>query len=780
MIKLRIDGQECDLGADFRLPEHIVKLDMARLGDLNALRQGHSVEVEIPSSPCNDSIMCYPADAKAAQHFNQSHHEAQIEVDGATLMQGVVHLVQTVADKQGASAYHLRIYQGGEDWMETMARKKLSETDLEYEKIFSTETIEASWTDDVAVRFLPLHYDSYTPEQAEATLNPLLRIMTVDDYHPFLSVEKLTKAIFAQAGYQVESQFMESEEFKSLLISGKYASVSEVAQSRLAAIMGFEAGRSAEVSATASNRGMVWLSPASLTNSTGNFVNTTEGEGLYNSNGVFSITEDRGMWYYPKTTQIVGFEYEFRYKTPYTIVSPSRLAGFDSIYLGENADFKFELPNPFKDCRDSLRADGEYVCRLFADTNNLRLRLVGTAGRVQGLLAEIHGQKTIFTVPTDLANCSCELQIYGTNGAYTPYEGEWAIYESYVEEDSEIEVAVKLRTPAEEITPATGKSFNGIYIYGAQADQRLTLLQGTRLRAVFSPAPALGTTLRWTDIAPKDASQLEFIDSIRQMFNLRFITSDSERKVYIEPLTQLLSNDVKDWRDRVICSDKITVQDSAKGISRERLLGYRAEVDGAVGRFNDTEQTKLGEWEYRMTNRISTPSLKEIRNALFSPTLTAQTKTDTPSAMIMQVGDRDAEDQSLTTRIVSYRGMKPLPTAETWGFPSYGNEYPYATFHDKEELTLCFEDRDGQVGLHRYYDEEWQEQDQCSEVELSIRLQPYELELLCDAESTMTTLGSLYLLNISGEEALYRLQAIESYDKERAVARCRFRRTLKD
>lgn len=780
MIKLRIDGQECHLGADFRLPEHIVKLDMARLGDLNALRQGHSVEVEIPSSPCNDPIMCYPADAKAAQHFNQSHHEAQIEVDGATLMQGVVHLVQTIADKQGASAYHLRIYQGGEDWMETMARKKLSETDLEYEKMFSTETIEASWTDDVAVRFLPLHYDSYTPEQAEATLNPLLRIMTVDDYHPFLSVEKLTKAIFAQAGYQVESQFMESEEFKSLLISGKYASVSEVAQSRLAAYTGFEAGRTVEVSATASNRGMVWLSPASLTNSTGNFVNTTEGEGLYNSNSVFSITEDRGMWYYPKTTQTVGFEYEFRYKTPYTIVSPSRLAGFDSIYLGENADFKFELPNPFKDCRDSLRADGEYVCRLFTDTNNRRLRLIGTVGTLQRLLANVYEQKTIFTVPTTMGNCSCELQIADADGVYTPYDGEWAIYESYVEEEGEIEVAVKLRTPAEEITPATGKSFNGIYIYGAQADQRLTLLQGTRLRAVFSPAPALGTTLRWADIAPKDASQLEFIDSIRQMFNLRFITSDSDRKVYIEPLTQLLNDKVTDWRDRVIRSDKITVQDSAKGISRERLLGYRAEVDGAVGRFNDTEQTKLGEWEYRMTNRISTPSLKEIRNALFSPTLTAQTKTDTPSAMIMQVGDRDAEDQSLTTRIVSYRGMKPLPATETWGFPSYSNEYPYATFHDKEELTLCFEDRDGQVGLHRYYDEEWQEQDQCSEVELSIRLQPYELELLCDAESTMTTLGSLYLLNISGEEALYRLQAIESYDKERAVARCRFRRTLKD
>ena len=108
--------------------------------------------------------------------------------------------------------------------MESMARKSLSDTDLEYNETFDGELIQRSWLEDVTVRFLPLHYDSYTPEQEVATLNTMLRIMTLDDYHPFVSVSKLTKAIFAQAGYEVESDFMQSKEFKRLLISGKYAS----------------------------------------------------------------------------------------------------------------------------------------------------------------------------------------------------------------------------------------------------------------------------------------------------------------------------------------------------------------------------------------------------------------------------------------------------------------------------------------------------------------------------------------------------------------------------
>ena len=65
MIRLRIDGQECDLYEDFTLPEKVVQLDVERLGELNAIRQGHSIEVEIPSTIRNDELMGYPTDTKS-------------------------------------------------------------------------------------------------------------------------------------------------------------------------------------------------------------------------------------------------------------------------------------------------------------------------------------------------------------------------------------------------------------------------------------------------------------------------------------------------------------------------------------------------------------------------------------------------------------------------------------------------------------------------------------------------------------------------------------------
>ena len=53
--------------------------------------------------------------------------------------------------------------------------------------------------------------------------------------------------------------------------------------------------------------------------------------------------------------------------------------------------------------------------------------------------------------------------------------------------------------------------------------------------------------------------------------------------------------------------------------------------------------------------------------------------------------------------------MHPLPGDERWGYPSGRSEYPLAAFHfagddAAEGFTLCFEDRDGQQGLHRFYD----------------------------------------------------------------------------
>ena len=467
------------------------------------------------------------------------------------------------------------------------------------------------------------------------------------------------------------------------------------------------------------------------------------------------------------------------YKTDYSILSRERLQGFDSIWVGSGAEMRFELRNPYKDCRAQLQPNMEYMCCIFDYEPGQTLRLSYSSAGSQSVLGEIGDRTAMITSPRSIGMFyGLEMQIKNGDGSYSRYEGDWALYEGYVATQGELEVAVKLRTPAEKITLAEGKSFNEIYIYGAKQGQRLTLLEGCRLRAIFSPTPSLGTTLSWEDVAPKDVTQLELLEALQQMFNLRFISSASARMVYVEPYEDWMREQELDWRKRVVYSDFSMLSDSAEGVSRERILGYRTETDGAVERFNQEAESPLGEWHYTMKNRISKPAIKRILNPLFSPTLTLKSDPHCPSAEIMQVGNRDSESEATTMRVVSYRGLRPLSQGERWGYPSFGGSYPCAWFCSDEGFTLTFEDRGGAEGLHRHYDAEWRAQDECQEVTTEIKILPHQMELLLDPETASETFGSRYLLNISGESALFRLQVIESYDVGRAVARCRFRRDL--
>ena len=168
-------------------------------------------------------------------------------------------------------------------------------------------------------------------------------------------------------------------------------------------------------------------------------------------------------------------------------------------------------------------------------------------------------------------------------------------------------------------------------------------------------------------------------------------------------------------------------------------------------------------------------------NPLFCPTIsTSGIHASAPSAMIMQVGDRDADTVGeVSMRIVRYEGMRPLPAGERWGAPSFGEEYPFAAFHSAGEFTLCFEDRDSVQGLHRYYDREWQERSLRRSLSLSLTLPPHALPALADA-SQGGGARDIYRLSIAGQRASYYLHRITGYDVATRRARCQIIRTAED
>lgn len=779
MVEIFIDGQRCDLERDYTLPKSIFTYDGTRLGKASELQSGRSVQLRLPSTPCNDRVMLHATDPCAGNRFNDEHHEAVVVVDGGELLRGVVHLLGIEGDA-GHATYIVVVRDGAGDWAEQAVRTQLRDTSLSYDVTLSEELVEQSWSEDVAVRFLPVRHDDYTIAYDSTSLFPPQRVMTMGDYHPFISVDKLLRAIFADAGYEVQSEFMDSALFGKLYMSGSYVG-SERSLSKLNSVAGFLAGRESEATAQADYMGRVWLSPLVLASSLGNFVESVSGGELYNNNGVLKIS-DQGVIYRPSMSLTAGFELRLKYTTDYKIVSGVGLQGFDALYVDSGCDLHFNLANLFPDRRNSAAAGVEYRCIIFDFEDGDIYRLLYTSDEGSGVLSAFTVSSTYVTIPEGNTNVRCTLQRKIDNETFVDMDEGWSLYDGYVEDEGEVEVDVTLQTPPELITPTSPKSFVRMYLHGAAEGQSVTLSKECWLRPIFSTVATLGSQLSFADIVPYGVSQMDFIEAVQQMFNLRIATDVAARKLYIEPYDDFYNGELHDWSERVDMGGVIRAQDLASTLKKHRTLCYRAEADGAVARYNTQNDTTLGEWTSQVQSYAAALGRERRANPLFSPTLSAMgIHASAPSALIMQVGDRDADlMESVSTRIVRYEGLRELPDGEVWSFPSYAQSYPFAAFHAPDEFTLCFEERDGERGLHRYYDKEWEAEQIRRSLEVDVCLAPHQVAALVNYGDVEPSVRSRFRLNLSGQRATYILMAVESYDAERGVARCRFVRTLND
>ena len=76
--RVKIDGRYCDLDEDFSPPRNIVEFSDEEYAQ-GGSRRAHKVKITLPSSPTNDEIAGFAADAFAAESFN------------AELTRGVLH-----------------------------------------------------------------------------------------------------------------------------------------------------------------------------------------------------------------------------------------------------------------------------------------------------------------------------------------------------------------------------------------------------------------------------------------------------------------------------------------------------------------------------------------------------------------------------------------------------------------------------------------------------------------------------------------------------------------
>lgn len=782
-MELTIDGAACDSGTG---TPAVPGYTAAKLADIEAAREGRSLELTLPATSRNAALLGFARDPHTATRFNASPHTAELTAEGARLLIGTVRLLES-----SEAGYRIEIREGGAQWAKNAALRTFDSLGVDYRANLLPSTIFASWTDQSPVKFFPIRRDEYPQQNSSSDLRPAERLLSVDDYHPFLHVATLVETLFTEAGYRIESRFMASDEFQSLYMSGAYPARDTTA---LAARMGFFARRLAPVTARGNHLGRVYANPDTTASSVGNIVETAtpqtpDADGdpipeLCNNGGCFGFDNGR-IAFTPTTAVSAGFEFYLKYTTDHRILTRERLKGFDSVYLGTGADMPFTLANRYEDRRDAIAPNYRYTVIVFGHTQGAQYRLTYTRNGVSGTLWSEFAARTASVATPASGTVSAPVLLVRSGDGWITYAGDWALYDGYIAETGQTTVELRVRTAAEPLTASSPRLFNLIYFYGAEEGMSLTLHKECSLRPHFASAPGYGSPITFADVARHRIRQSALLEALQHLFNLRFHTEQATKTVRIEPADDFFgAGAAADWRDRTDFSQPVVLADIAPQVHERRTWRY-SEGDGAVARFDAQAGSPFGAWSVRTGSYAAKEGEEVLRNPLFCPTIsTAEHYANAPSALVMQVGDRDnAQEQGagVTPRIVRFAGMHPLPAGERWGYPSGQAEYPLAAFHfagddAAEGFTLCFEDRDGVRGLHSRYDRQAAQESACQRITLSLRLAPHEFESLFTPGTGMPDIRSVFRLDTGDGEVRATLHAIGSYDPEAASVRCTFTR----
>ncbi len=778
-----------------------ITLSIASISQIESGRTGYSKTLKLPITARNREIMGDAGEILSPQRFNQTSHTARIEKDGCIVMEGIPMMTKREDNPDGSGWYHLNIIGGGKSWIQTASDRMFNELDLNCEMVLNASNVLNSWTWEKPIRFFPVQRDRFTlPSQ---TLQPGVRVMTFEDYHPFLHLNSLLRQIAAQSGYTIQSHFLDSSFFDSLYLSGKYSEKdSELFKER----MGFLAGRFSEISASADHLGRVYADPLTSLSSLGNLVETAdpyeEQNGktlpeLYNHNECFRKEGER-IGFFPVETVVVGFEYAIQYRSDYIIASREELCCFNSLRLNDGYERKYKVINRQTDRKKEFHDNWSYTLIVFNhnDGDSYRFtydKITNPNADLQNLQPSYYTTVTLktfaercvnITVPVGETVTNPSLWIRHADNSYQLYTQDWALYDGYVTETGQIDISITARSTAREITPSQPQDFDQIFFWGAKQGMNFTLSEKVTLKPIFVSHPGEGNSIQFAQIAAHEIHQIDLVNAIKQMFNLYFYTDTRCKTIYIEPREEFYGNTLIDWCDKIDLDRPICVEELGEETGGTFTLQYQT-GDGAVTRWNRANRQVLGAWSAEIRNLFTQEREKTYENPLFTASLNQQNSyPDAPHASIVQAGDRDSnggnpgvENLNFLPKIVSYAGVQTLPEGEYWGWPAYGNQYPLIAFHDEQSRTvsLCFEDRDNQKGLHQYYDKTIDTYNNGLRITLYLHLKPHEIEPFIIPNNQQQDFRARFKLRIHGEEIICRLEEISDYNPDlNQSTRCTF------
>lgn len=780
MLRLYIDGQLADIEPSVGLS---VGLSTAELTSLEWGRTTLIKGVKIPLTPQNQRLMGDSHNPLSAEMYNDSPHTAQVVYGGSVVAEGDIFLRRCCVGPKGY--YQFDIVGSEREWV-LASQAPIAQLGINFDTELTPEVVEESWTKSgAAVRFLPV-------ERGLWNNIPLAeRRLSLVDYHPFLHLHTLVESIFDQAGYSVVSKFLGTDWFRKLYISGAW-SVSEDVD-RWFEKNNFVALRNQESTPQqADHAGRVAANPLAHYNTVGNLVDATSSLESEMANGTFGVADDGRICFTPKSEVMVAFEYHLRYNTQTRVLSRERLQAFDTIHLDDNNEVVVPQQNRYSDQKNGTLIGGIlHKLFIFAPTEGVTYHLRATR-TIEGQSEQVELLTTTDRVtPLPVLNGAIysNLTLIATEGIVEMESAaDWAIYYGYIEEYNSRELEFTLISKPEVVTPQSPKFFDLLWFGGAEPGMSLTLHKGCSIRPIFLSMPQEGELLRWGDVAAVENSQFELLNSLRKLFDLEFYT-DTLQVVYIEPRGELYNSNVVDLSSRIASDHGILISEIGSDSTRRIRVAY-AKGDLVVEQLAEEEGRPYGSWTAHIENIYAPNTTTDVVAEMFTPSVAVEGSVGSaPSAKLIDVSgaagvpERGVVRMNFAPKIVYYKGVVELPEGQLW--PSMAEQggscyYPQAIFFEAPEdeyssgVSLLIEERDGVVGLNRFWQHQVALLNRARRIELHLRLYADEVEALRVPNSLERDFRALYKLSVCGEEVLCRLEKVENYNPQEALAKCSF------
>ena len=212
MVNLYLNDVLVDVSNDTKFDITFTSSNIDKLTG-GSVRGTFSYEIDLPATNLNKQLFYFPELILEDSFDDAIEKTARLEVNGNVILNGFARIKSTIVNNSLIS-YSVILYEGNSGWISQMKDKDLTELSniSDYDHIYNetNQTLSEDLANGLPYAYPLINLGRNTKGVSE---------WSIEDRYPAFSVWWIYQQIFKDAGYTIESNFINSDFFKRLFVT---------------------------------------------------------------------------------------------------------------------------------------------------------------------------------------------------------------------------------------------------------------------------------------------------------------------------------------------------------------------------------------------------------------------------------------------------------------------------------------------------------------------------------------------------------------------------------